>query len=244
MEGESKGAAMGSERWREIGAELSNREGACGIDCFDLACMQIASLEREATAEVEALRARLHHDCEGCPGCSSNDCPDALDVAERERDEAHQAFADQVLAMRVAASRLEEVAAERDGLRHRLNVVDLPGGAPGEGGWTSTSRNRQRIGAIIDRLDICTPDDDLLDAVAGMIDQADRERDEALAVVASLSMAIPDGGFQGALDRIRAEAGAAALRDVATHPDMTCPDCEAKIQRKADDIEGGRDASR
>lgn len=34
--------------------------------------------------EVERLRARLHHECKGCPGCGSNDCPDALDVAEAE----------------------------------------------------------------------------------------------------------------------------------------------------------------
>jgi hypothetical protein len=34
--------------------------------------------------EVERLRARLHHECDGCPGCGSNDCPDALDVAEAE----------------------------------------------------------------------------------------------------------------------------------------------------------------
>lgn len=39
-----------------------------------------------AAGERDELRARLRHDCKGCPGCGSNDCPDALDAAQHERD--------------------------------------------------------------------------------------------------------------------------------------------------------------
>lgn len=60
------------ERLRDIETDLL----VCEADCRDL------------TEEVERLRKengkmreRLHHPCAGCPGCSSNDCPDALDVA-------------------------------------------------------------------------------------------------------------------------------------------------------------------
>ncbi len=71
--------------------------------------------------------------------------------------------------------------AERDRLAHRLDIIDLPGGEPGEGGWSSTSRSRQRIGAVLDKIDRGVPDDDILDAVAEMLDKAAAERDELRA---------------------------------------------------------------
>lgn len=40
----------------------------------------------QAAAENAKMRERLHHPCDGCPGCSSNDCPDALDIAQIDLD--------------------------------------------------------------------------------------------------------------------------------------------------------------
>ena len=39
-----------------------------------------------AAEERDRLRARLHYECKGCPGCGSNDCPDALDAVRAQRD--------------------------------------------------------------------------------------------------------------------------------------------------------------
>ena len=79
------------------------------------------------------------------------------------------------------ADEVKELRRERDALAKRLDIVDLPSGSPSDGGWVSSSRTRQRIGAVVDRIGGPGLDDEVLDAVAEMIEQAERERDEARA---------------------------------------------------------------
>lgn len=64
------------------GADSSWIKGRVPVRPRDEEVRDLRSEVASLRAENAALRERLHHPCDGCPGCSSNDCPDALDVAQ------------------------------------------------------------------------------------------------------------------------------------------------------------------
>lgn len=77
----------GAQAFRGDRAGRSMREIAefeVVVSRSEYVCMAEALLR--AAEERNELRARLRRDCKGCPGCGSNDCPDALDAAQHERD--------------------------------------------------------------------------------------------------------------------------------------------------------------
>ncbi|MEQ8767184.1 MAG: hypothetical protein RL885_24955 [Planctomycetota bacterium] len=115
--------------------------------------------------ELERLRhVEVEHQ-----GCTENAV-----ALERERDDAHEAWNDH--AKKLKRER-DEAQADVSRLQQRLKVVQqvvqLP---PGEG-WASKAETRQRIGATLDTVGAGDLDDDVLDAVACMIEAAERERD-------------------------------------------------------------------
>lgn len=73
-----------AERLAELRARIDNANRK-GLTFLSLRVLTVDDLLR-AAEERDELRARLRHDCKGCPGCGSNDCPDALDAAQHERD--------------------------------------------------------------------------------------------------------------------------------------------------------------
>ena len=153
---------------------------------------------------------------------------------------------------------LERLQRELDALAKRLDIVDLPSGSPGDGGWVSSSRTRQRIGAVVDRIGGPGLDDDILDAVAEMIEQAERERDEALREFGAgrqMALRVSEGAidqeiahktreirrerdaFAKAWDELRSEVQGRSKNFSRTDIGDACRAHLRKVVRKMDDLD-------
>jgi hypothetical protein len=70
--------------WFWIGETMASQYTPSVASYFEAAIKNLPALVDEldaARAELERMKKKLHVECSGCPGCGSNDCPDALDIA-------------------------------------------------------------------------------------------------------------------------------------------------------------------